>query len=71
VSELIVTVNGDHLRVQAGTTIADVVALVIDGAEPKGIAVAVDRNVIPRSEWATTRVYAETPIEIVTAAAGG
>ncbi len=70
-SELIVTVNGDHLRVPAGTTIADLVALVIEGAEPKGIAVAVERNVIPRSEWATTRVYAETPIEIVTAAAGG
>ncbi len=70
-SELILTVNGDRLRVPAGTTIADVVALVIEGAEPKGIAVAVDRNVIPRSEWATTRVYAETPIEIVTAAAGG
>jgi sulfur carrier protein len=71
VSELIVTVNGDQLRVETGTTIADVVALVIEGAEPKGIAVAVDRNVIPRSEWATTRVYAESPIEIVTAAAGG
>ena len=70
-SELSVTVNGDLLRVQAGTTIADLVTLVIEGAEPKGIAVAVDRNVIPRSEWATTRVYAEAPIEIVTAAAGG
>ncbi len=70
-SELILTVNGDRLQVPAGTTIADLVALVIEGAEPKGIAVAVDRNVIPRSEWSTTRVFAETPIEIVTAAAGG
>ncbi len=71
VSELILTVNGDRLQVPAGTTIADLVALVIEGAEPKGIAVAVDRTVIPRSEWATTRVFAESPIEIVTAAAGG
>jgi len=71
VSEFIVTVNGDRRRVQSGTTIADVVALLLEGTEPKGIAVAVDRNVIPRSEWATTRVYAETSIEIVTAAAGG
>jgi sulfur carrier protein len=66
-----VTVNGDRLLVPAGTTIADVVARLIEGAEPKGIAVAVDRCVIPRSEWATTRVDAELPIEIVTAAAGG
>jgi sulfur carrier protein len=70
-SEVTVTVNGDRLRVQVGTTIADVVARLIGGAEPKGIAVAVDRCVIPRSEWATTRVHAEAPIEIVTAAAGG
>jgi sulfur carrier protein len=69
--ELIVTVNGDRLSVAAGSTIADVVARLIEGAEPRGIAVAVDRNVIPRSEWATTRVRAEAPIEIVTAAAGG
>jgi len=73
VSELsvTVTVNGDRLLVQAGTTIAEVVAGLIDGAEPKGIAVAVDRCVIPRSEWATTRVLAGAPIEVVTAAAGG
>ncbi len=70
-SELIVTVNGDRLSMAAGSTIADVVARLIEGAEPKGIAVAVGRNVIPRSEWATTTVQAEAPIEIVTAAAGG
>jgi sulfur carrier protein len=70
-SELIVTVNGDRLIVAAGSTIADLVARLIEGPEPRGIAVAVDRNVIPRSEWATTRVQAEAPIEIVTAAAGG
>jgi sulfur carrier protein len=66
-----VTVNGDSMQVQAGTTIADLVAHLIDGAEPKGIAVAVDRCVIPRSEWATTWARAEAAIEIVTAAAGG
>ena len=70
-SELTVTVNGERLCVEAGTTVADVVARLIEGAEPKGIAVAVDRCVIPRSEWATTRVLAGAPIEVVTAAAGG
>ena len=52
-------------------TLVLVVALVIEGAEPKGIAVAVDRCVIPRSEWATTRAVVGAPIEIVTAVAGG
>jgi sulfur carrier protein len=71
VTELVLTVNGDPLNVPDGASIADVVAILIEGAEPKGIAVAVDRCVIPRSEWATTRVRAGEPIEIVTAAAGG
>ena len=66
-----VTVNGDPLEVSAGTTIADLVERLIDGAEPKGIAVAVDRCVIPRSEWATTWARADVAIEIVTASAGG
>jgi len=56
---------------RTGEQLIPLVDRLIDGAEPKGIAVAVDRCVIPRSEWATTRVQAEAPIEIVTAAAGG
>jgi sulfur carrier protein len=70
-TELVVTVNGDLLPVGAGTTIADLVAHLTAGAEPKGIAVAVDRCVIPRSEWSTTLARAGAPIEIVSAAAGG
>lgn len=66
-----VTVNGGPLTVRDGSTIADLVDHLIDGAEPKGIAVAVDRCVIPRSEWATTVAKPGAPIEIVTAAAGG
>jgi sulfur carrier protein len=71
VTELLLTVNGDPLRVPDGTTVAELVARLLDGAEPKGIAVAVDLCVIPRSEWAVTRVRAREQIEIVTAAAGG
>jgi sulfur carrier protein len=70
-NDLVVTVNGDPMTVRAGSTIADVVAHLIGGAEPKGIAVAVDLCVIPRSEWSTTAARPGAPIEIVTAAAGG
>ena len=52
-----------------GATIADLVAGLT--TEPKGVAVAVDRCVIPRSEWATTAARAGTLVEVVTAAAGG
>jgi sulfur carrier protein len=70
-TKLVLTVNGAALTVPDGASIADVVAQLTAGPAPKGIAVAVDRCVIPRSEWATTRARAGAPIEIVTAAAGG
>jgi len=38
---------------------------------PRGIAVALNGAIIPRSEWTTTIVPLEGSVEIVTAAAGG
>jgi sulfur carrier protein len=70
-NDLVVSVNGDAMTVPEGSMISDVVARLLDGVEPKGVAVAVDRDVIPRSEWSTTPVRPGAPIEIVTAAAGG
>ena len=64
-------VNGEPVRVAAGTTIADVVAGLLGGDDPKGVAVAVDRCVVPRSEWASTPARAGSLVEVVTAAAGG
>ncbi len=69
-NDLTLSVNGDTLSVPAGSTVADVVAYLV-GADPKGIAVAVDRSVIPRSQWHSTPVLVGSQIEVVTAAAGG
>ena len=68
---LALNMNGEAVQVAAGTTIADVVAGVMAGDDPKGVAVAVDRCVIPRSEWATTAARAGSLVEVVSAAAGG
>jgi sulfur carrier protein len=68
---LALTVNGEQLEVREDATIADLVRLVTECADPKGIAVAVDRCVVPRSEWADTPAQAGTLVEIVGAAAGG
>jgi sulfur carrier protein len=70
-SEVEVRVNGEPMLVESASTIADVVTRLTDSADPKGIAVAVDRDVVPRSQWASTLVRADTSIEVVTAAAGG
>jgi sulfur carrier protein len=70
-SALTLQVNGQPVEVDAGTTIADLVAGLTAEADPKGVAVAVDRCVIPRSEWATTPARSGSLIEVVAAAAGG
>jgi len=71
VSAVALQVNGERLEVAQGTTIADLVRALVDEDDPKGVAVAVDRCVVPRSEWATTPATAGSLVEVVSAAAGG
>ena len=71
VTEVAVTLNGEPARVAAGSTVADLVRSLLEDADPKGVAVAVDRCVIPRSEWAGTPVPPGALVEVVGAAAGG
>jgi sulfur carrier protein len=68
---LTLNVNGVPVQVASGTTIAEVVASLTEQDDAKGVAVAVDRCVIPRSEWATTAARAGSLVEVVGAAAGG
>jgi sulfur carrier protein len=39
--------------------------------EPRGVAVAINGDVVRRSEWSTTDIEDNNAIEIVTAVAGG
>jgi glycine oxidase len=71
VTTLRLRVNGEPLEMEPGTTIADLVARLLEGGDAKGVAVAVDRCVVPRSEWASTPARAGSLVEVVSAAAGG
>jgi sulfur carrier protein len=71
VSEIALNVNGEPVHVAVGSTIADLVAWLTEEDDPKGVAVAVDRCVVPRSEWSTTPARAGSLVEVVSAAAGG
>jgi sulfur carrier protein len=62
-------VNGAPVDLAPGTTVAEMVAAHVDSQ--RGIAVAVDREVIPRSAWGTTVVASGATVEIVSAVAGG
>jgi sulfur carrier protein len=68
---LALRVNGEPAEVGDGATIADVVAQLTAPHDPKGVAVAVDGCVVPRSEWSTTPARAGSQVEVVTATAGG
>lgn len=69
---MIITVNGAHREVPEGVTVADVVtAEHPEAMNQRGVAVAVDRAVVPRTQWSITTVTAGARIEFVTAVQGG
>ena len=70
-NDIVLSVNGEPVRVAVGSTIADLVTDLTHEDDPKGVAVAVDRCVVPRSQWASTQAREGSLVEVVSAAAGG
>lgn len=71
-----VRVNGADHRVEPGTTVTDLVAAVRpaavdDAGRPRGVAVAVDEQVVPRPQWDATTLDDGAVVEIVSATPGG
>jgi sulfur carrier protein len=64
-----VTINGSVCTVAPGTTVAALVRELVD--VDRGVAVAIDREVVARSEWEHISVTEGARIEVVTAVAGG
>ncbi len=63
-----ITVNDEAVEVDDETTVAALLDRL--GFPEKGIAVAVDLSVIPRSEWQTA-LSSGARVEVVTAVQGG
>ena len=64
-----VTVNGRPREVAAGTTLQVLVSGETGGG--RGGAVALDGDVVPRSQWSGTTLRDGSVVEIVTAVQGG
>jgi sulfur carrier protein len=64
-----VTVNGDDHAVAAGTTVAGLLDTL--GVEPRGIAVAVDGEVVTRRTWPDRVLAAGEHVEVLSIAQGG
>jgi sulfur carrier protein len=64
-----VTINGNQQDVAAGTTVAALVERL--GLGPKGVAVAVNEAVVPRSTWDAVELRDGDRAEVLIAAQGG
>ena len=64
-----VTVNGETRDLPAGVTLADVVSQLTES--PKGVAAAVNGEVVPRRGWPATELAERDEDEVVTAVQGG
>jgi sulfur carrier protein len=65
----VILVNGERAAVDPGTTVAQL--LVALDAPDRGVAVAVDGEVVPRGAWERTALADEARVEVVMAVQGG
>ena len=68
-ARITLTVNGEPREVAPGTTVAALVDAL--GVGSRGVAVAVNAEVVPRSTWADAGLAAGDAVEVLRAAQGG
>ncbi|MFI9384061.1 sulfur carrier protein ThiS [Kutzneria sp. NPDC052558] len=66
---MLVVVNGTERELADGATVADALAAI--DAPPRGIAVALDGEVVPRAGWTETPLPPGGRVEVLTAVQGG
>jgi sulfur carrier protein len=64
-----ITLNGSRHQIADGTTLDQLVAVL--SLPERGVALAMNSEVVPRSVWARTRVLPDARVDVVTAAQGG
>jgi sulfur carrier protein len=64
-----VTLNGEPRELPEGATVETAVRQL--GEPDRGVAVAVDGEVVPRGDWASTRVRDGQEVEVLRAVQGG
>jgi sulfur carrier protein len=68
---VIVTVNGERRELPSSATVAHVVELLDVGVGARGVAVALNGEVVTRARWPQTELQDGARIEIVAAIQGG
>jgi sulfur carrier protein len=68
---VIVTVNGRPQEVPAGATVRSLVDTLPGAPGGRGVAVALEGEVVPRTAWPSTEVLEGAHVEVVVAVQGG
>jgi sulfur carrier protein len=68
---MIVAVNGAATELPDGATVAGVLAELNVPVVARGVAVAVQGEVVPRGEWVTTSLREGDRVEVLSAIQGG
>lgn len=66
-----VQLNGAPQEVSDQATVAELLGLLEAGVLTRGVAVAVDEEVVPRARWEATRLRDGARVEVVSAIQGG
>ena len=66
---VVVMVNGEQMELPERTTVATMAGQLVDSV--RGIAVALNETVLPRSEWSSTELGPDDRVEVLRAAQGG
>jgi sulfur carrier protein len=66
-----IILNGQESELSAGETLAAVLARLEIPLEGRGIAVAVDGEVVPRAQWPTFALPEHARVEVLGAMQGG
>ncbi len=66
-----ILLNGGASELRAGATIAAALSLLGVELDARGVAVAVDGEVVPRASWASFALAEDARVEILTAMQGG
>jgi len=66
-----ISLNGESSELEAGETVAAALARLDLSIDAQGVAIAVDGQVVPRSNWETFTLSADARVEVLTAMQGG
>ena len=66
-----IALNGEDRLLDPGTTVEALVQLLTGGSGGRGVAVAIDGEVVPHSAWESTALCDGARVELLVAVQGG